>query len=168
MPVTISLTIDRISASAPSETGSRFGWARQGGGAIAGDERYRLRFGSFEASGDAFLWAGHAVLGEHHLPSAGSALLCNFADVAPEAEKEFNAWYDSEHVPSLAALPGVERVTRYRSESAGPAYLALFELARQDIAQGEAWLEAARTPWTARMKPFTRGFRSYIFGPVSA
>ena len=27
-------------------------------------------------------------------------------NVAPEAEEDFNAWYDEEHLPALAGVPG--------------------------------------------------------------
>ncbi|WP_235973724.1 DUF4286 family protein [Parasphingopyxis marina] len=95
-----------------------------------------------------------------------SVLLCNFTAIPADAEEEFNAWYDSEHVPRLAALPGVRRARRYRSAEQKPAYLALYELDQAQVAQGDAWLTAARTPWTAWMKRFTRDYRSFLFEPL--
>ncbi|MBP6707318.1 MAG: hypothetical protein KA134_08465, partial [Achromobacter sp.] len=34
-------------------------------------------------------------------------------DVLPEAEADLNAWYDQEHLPGLAAVPGTVRALRY-------------------------------------------------------
>jgi hypothetical protein len=60
----------------------------------------------------------------------------------------------------------VQRVRRYRSSEHDPAYLAFYEIDAPQVAQGDAWLTAARTPWTMRMKQFTRGYRSYLFEPL--
>ncbi|APL96111.1 hypothetical protein EWH08_16410 [Sphingobium indicum] len=111
-------------------------------------------------------WSGARVacVGLVEIANA-TALLCNFLEVADEAEEEFNAWYDTEHLPRLGALPGVSGIARYRSEGS-PRYLALFTLAGSDIPAGDAWRTAARTPWTARIKRFTRGYRSFLFTPA--
>ncbi|GAK64892.1 uncharacterized protein PAN0_007d3108 [Moesziomyces antarcticus] len=42
-----------------------------------------------------------------------SYLVCNSVDIAPEAESEFNAWWEQEHVPMLAKVPGWRRSRRF-------------------------------------------------------
>ena len=48
-------------------------------------------------------------------------------DVGPEHEDEFNAWYDSEHVPQVTALAGFVRARRYICAEADIRYLAWYE-----------------------------------------
>ena len=39
-------------------------------------------------------------------------------------EEEFNAWYDTEHIPERLAVPGVETAVRFSSTTgAAPKYL---------------------------------------------
>ncbi|MDQ3703377.1 MAG: antibiotic biosynthesis monooxygenase [Chloroflexota bacterium] len=64
------------------------------------------------------------------------------ANVAPEHEEAFNAWYDGEHVHDVSRLPGCIRGTRYRvvdglAGDTGYRYLALYEF------ESEAALRAA-------------------------
>ena len=94
--------------------------------------------------------------------TAGSAsgLLFFAMNVVPEAEADFNAWYDEEHVPRLSAVPGCISARRFRivkavSEGAH-RYLALYRLESPDVCSSKAWQEAALTPWTERIRPHTR------------
>ncbi|MGH7061185.1 MAG: hypothetical protein ACREFH_12415, partial [Stellaceae bacterium] len=73
--------------------------------------------------------------GEQILPGALDApenaggLLLNAMSVAPEHEAEFNEWYDTEHVPALAAVPGTLCARRYRAHNpGGQRYVALYHL----------------------------------------
>ena len=51
---------------------------------------------------------GDQILPGDQLPPANAGgLLLNAMNVAPELEAEFNEWYDKEHIPALAAVPGV-------------------------------------------------------------
>jgi hypothetical protein len=45
--------------------------------------------------------------GEQLPPAKAGGLLLNAMNIAPELEAEFNEWYDKEHIPALAAVPGV-------------------------------------------------------------
>ena len=47
--------------------------------------------------------------GEQVSPADAGALLLNAMNVAPEAEDDFNKWYDEEHIPALAASPNLLR-----------------------------------------------------------
>jgi hypothetical protein len=60
---------------------------------------------------------------------------------------DFNAWYDTEHLAGLAAVPGVARATRYRvAEGAGPRYHAGYDLAERSAFNSPAWLPSAARP----------------------
>jgi hypothetical protein len=76
-------------------------------------------------------------------------------NVAPEAEQEFNAWYDEEHVPRLCAVPGCLGARRFRSSGSSPKYLALYHLSAPEVVSTKVWEEAAVTPWTLKLRPHT-------------
>lgn len=81
-------------------------------------------------------------------------LLSVCLDIAPEVEDEFNEWYNVDHLPKLAAVPGVACARRYRSLSGnGTKYLALYELNNEQARSTEAWSKAANTEWTLKMRP---------------
>jgi hypothetical protein len=101
--------------------------------------------------GEQTAHAGNAV------PKDAPALLLNAMSVAPEHEREFNDWYDTEHVPALAAVPGTLCARRFRSTGASAQHsLALYWLASIDVQTSAAWKAAANTPWTERMRPHFR------------
>ena len=84
-------------------------------------------------------------------------MLLNAMSVAPEHEREFDDWYDSEHIPALAAVPGTLCARRYRGTgAAAQRSLALYHLASAEIPKSTAWITAANTPWTERMRPHFR------------
>lgn len=83
--------------------------------------------------------------------NAGGILLVGLS-VPPERDEEFNAWYNTEHLPRLAAVPGVLRARRFLSEAQEPLYLAVYELADPDVPKSDAWGAAARSPWTTRQR----------------
>ena len=92
-------------------------------------------------------------------PEGAGGLLLNAMNVAPEAEADFNAWYDEEHLPALARVPGTLAARRYRSAEAGGGshrYVAIYHLASPDVARSKAWMAAVDTPWTARVRPHFR------------
>ncbi len=63
-------------------------------------------------------------------------------DVDPEKEKQFNNWYNKEHVPALLKVPGVIGASRYVSMEGTPKYTAIYELERPDVITSEAWKKA--------------------------
>ncbi len=97
--------------------------------------------------------------GEQTLPGAAGSprgaegRLVNAMNVADGHEAEFNEWYDHEHVPALAAVPGVLSAHRFRDPKGTHRYLALYHLESPDVTTGEAWKTAASTPWTERLRP---------------
>ena len=49
-------------------------------------------------------------------------------DVDPDKEKQFNEWYDGEHIPALLKVLGVLSASRYTSLKGTPKYWTLYEL----------------------------------------
>jgi len=79
----------------------------------------------------------------------------------PAQEAEFYDWYDNEHMPALAGVPGVLRARRYQAVSGSPASLSAFELSARDVFESPPWLEARKTPRTARIRTlFTNARRA--------
>jgi hypothetical protein len=75
-------------------------------------------------------------------------------DISPAVEAEFNEWYNVDHLPKLAAVPGVYCARRYRRLSGnGTKYLALYELANEQVTNTDAWSKAVHTEWTLQMRP---------------
>lgn len=75
-------------------------------------------------------------------------------DVAPAHEDEFNDWYEQEHLPGLAAVPGTVRAARYRVVTGdGPRYLACYDLVAREVLGSPAWLAIRGTAWSARVRP---------------
>ena len=78
-------------------------------------------------------------------------------DVAHDLEKTFNDVYDHEHLPTLAAVPGVIRATRYRQPSpTDPRYIAAYELESPAVLQSREWKTAGESGrWPAEIRPHT-------------
>ena len=94
--------------------------------------------------------------GEAAAPTSAGGLLLNAMNVSAEAEDDFNSWYDEEHVPALAAVPGTLSARRYRSAEVGGGthkYVAIYYLESPDVTRTEAWKRAVETPWTSRVQP---------------
>ena len=84
-------------------------------------------------------------------------------DIPDALEAEFNAWYDSEHVPWIAAIPGVTRAARYRALQGPTRYVSIYHLSAPSAYQAESWQRANATPWTQRMRASFLSPRSFIF-----
>jgi hypothetical protein len=92
-------------------------------------------------------------------PEGAGGLLLNAMNVAPEAEADFNAWYDEEHLPALARVPGTLAARRYRSAETGGGshrYVALYYLESPAVTQSADWAAAIDTPWSAKVRPHFR------------
>lgn len=83
-------------------------------------------------------------------------------DVLPEFEAEFNAWYDQEHLPGLAAVPGVVRAMRLRRLDGRPVYHACYDFARREAFGSPPWLAVRATPWSTRVRAAFRDTRRIL------
>jgi hypothetical protein len=102
-------------------------------------------------------YEGEQILpGDQTAPRDAAGLLVNAMSVPPEHEHEFNEWYNTEHIPALAGVPGALCARRYRGSGAAQRYVAVYHLASPDVPDSPAWKTAANTPWTERMRPHFR------------
>jgi hypothetical protein len=100
---------------------------------------------------------GEQILpGDLVAPAGAGGLLVNAMNVDPAYEQEFNEWYDNEHIPALAAVPGTLCARRFRDMKGSHRYLALYHLQSADVPLTAAWKKAAGTPWTERLRPHFR------------
>jgi len=90
-------------------------------------------------------------------PEAGALLVASM-NIDPAQEAEFTKWYNTEHLPQLAAVPGVLAARRFRATDTASErrYLALYHLRDGSVSRSDAWAKAANTPWTERMRPHFR------------
>jgi hypothetical protein len=101
-------------------------------------------------------YEGEQILpGEQLAPREAGGLLLNAMNIAPELEAEFNDWYDKEHIPALAAVPGVLSARRFRG-SGNRTYVALYHLDHPDVVESAEWKTARESDWTTRLKPHFR------------
>jgi hypothetical protein len=102
---------------------------------------------------------GEQILpGDALAPDGPVAMLLIAMNPAAEAEGEFNEWYNTEHLPALAGVPGVLCARRYRGTGATQRYAAIYHFANPDVPNTAAWKTAGGTPWTLRMRPHFRDF----------
>ena len=101
--------------------------------------------------------------GDVPAPEGAGALLVNAMNISPEVEKEFNAWYEQEHLPALNNVPGTLSSRRFKARADDPDrthdYVTIYHLESANITQSEAWVSAVNTPWSAKIKPH---FRDHI------
>src|SRR4030095_208550 len=74
-----------------------------------------------------------------------------------EPDKKFNAWYKTEHLPELLAVPGIHSAARYKAVKGGPKYLAFYELENVGVLRTSAFADRPRTPWGQRVSPSVIG-----------
>ena len=88
-------------------------------------------------------------------PANAGGMMMFAMNVKPEAEADFNAWYDQEHRPRLAAVPGCLCARRFRTEGGTHKYIAIYHLESPAVCSSQTWREAADTPWTMKIRPQT-------------
>ncbi len=96
------------------------------------------------------------------MPLHGKGMLITFTEVKARDERDFNEWYNREHIDERVNLPGFHRARRYAAVRASPKYLATYECDTVgDLATpGYLQLLANQTPWSqAVMARFTRFHR---------
>ena len=103
---------------------------------------------------------GTQILPGDQLPPADAGgLLLNAMNIAPELEAEFNEWYDKEHIPALAAVPGVLCSRRFRGRAGTRKYVALYHLTSPSVVESAEWKQARQSEWTTRLTP---NFRDHL------
>jgi hypothetical protein len=95
--------------------------------------------------------------GDGHVAQKGSGIFLVYVDIDAKDAKEFNAWYNTEHLPELLAVPGILAAARYQAVKGGPKYLACYELENVEILHTPAFTNRPRTPWGQRVSPSVIG-----------
>jgi hypothetical protein len=92
-------------------------------------------------------------------------------DVPPDKEKEFNAWYNTEHIPAMKRVPGFVTARRFMvietqlpprggSGSSSPKYVTLYDIESERVFQSEAFLKERNSPWSSWVRSwYSRRFR---------
>jgi hypothetical protein len=94
-------------------------------------------------------------------------------DIPDHIVDEYNEWYDKEHLPRCAGIPGVFRARRYMSTGIlggtgdGPRYLTAYELAGPDVWESPAAQLARKTPWTEKMRSLFSNTRRALYKLVA-
>jgi hypothetical protein len=81
----------------------------------------------------------------------------------PALEEEFNAWYDTEHIPERAAVPGFHTALRYISVDGHPRYLAMYDAENAEVFDTEGYMRVSfdrASPWTKRVTSRVKVYRS--------
>lgn len=81
----------------------------------------------------------------------------------PTLEDEFNAWYDTEHIPERLAVPGFETGIRYVCISGAPKYMAIYDVENTDVLSSPDYLRVSfdnASPWTKRVTSRVQVYRS--------
>lgn len=99
--------------------------------------------------------AEEIVAAKTALPDNAGGFLLVAMNVDPQAEDEFNDWYDTEHLPRLLAVPGCLSARRFRAGGGTHKYLAVYHLDSPEVCASQIWKDAVATPWTARIIPRT-------------
>lgn len=85
-----------------------------------------------------------------------TGLLVTMTEPPPEMEEEFNAWYDTEHLPERLAIPGFVSARRWMARGVGPGegkYLATYELESTAVLKTAEYLAHVGdnfSPWSRR------------------
>ena len=93
-------------------------------------------------------YEGEQILpGDATAPANAGGLLLVGMTPASDVEPAFNAWYDKEHVPALASVPGVLCARRFRTNDGNTKYVALYHLEAPGVVETAEWKRAsASTP----------------------
>lgn len=96
------------------------------------------------------------------MPLHGKGMLIVFNQVKERHERDFNEWYNREHIDERVNLPGFHRARRYVAVRGAPKYLATYECDTVDDLARPGYLQLLtnQTPWSqaviARFTKFKR------------
>ena len=100
----------------------------------------------------------------------GRSIFLVYTDLVDDKyDQEFNAWYDTRHIPQLLAIPGFLDAARYVAVKGGPKYLAAYELESPEVLQSDAFVNRPTLPGDEQLSPrvigknFTRVVGAQIF-----
>ena len=84
----------------------------------------------------------------------GPTILVVGTECPPEAEEEWNRWYNAKHVPDVLKFKGVKKATRYKiigdDKGEYPKYLVIYEFESRQAAEAyntSPEFDALRKDW---------------------
>jgi len=77
--------------------------------------------------------------------------------------EELLDWYDTEHMPGLASVPGAIRATRMLNHDHGPLSLACYDLVSTETLGSPPWLAVRGSEWSSRVRPHFTNTRRTMF-----
>jgi len=98
--------------------------------------------------------------------SAGESPVFHYVvETDPEAgwADEIARWYNTEHMPGLAGVPGCVRASRYLNHDHGPLSYACYDLVTQETLGSAPWLAVRNTDWSSRARPHFTNTRRTMF-----
>jgi hypothetical protein len=80
---------------------------------------------------------------------------------------ELERWYDTEHMPGLAAVPGCTRTMRLYNHDHGPLSLAFYELVTTQTLGSAPWLAVRLTSWSDVVRPHFTNTKRTMFNIIA-
>lgn len=108
--------------------------------------------------------------GEYRVPST-KIIFAVGHDVPPNKDEEFNAWYDTEHIPAMNRVAGfvtsrrfsaadIELPPRAGSRKLSPKYVTLYDLESEEVLRSESFMRETNSPWSSWVRSwYSRRFR---------
>ncbi len=96
----------------------------------------------------------------------GAAPVAHYVvETDPEAgwQAELERWYDTEHMPGLAAVPGCILAQRYYNHDQGPFSLACYDLVAESVLGSPPWLAVRASAWSDIVRPHFTNTRRTMF-----
>lgn len=86
-------------------------------------------------------------------------------EMDPEAgwQDELFAWYDQEHLPGLANVPGCIAAFRFINLDYSPHSFACYDLINPEVLGCEPWLKIRFTSWSDRVRPHFTNVKRTMF-----
>ena len=112
------------------------------------------------------------------MPIMSKYLFVASMDVDTDKEELFNEVYDTEHLPNLLKVPGVQSVARMEGEPFaisiggeekrvphdGPRHSALYEIDSPHVLVSREWAKAVEAcRWSRDVRPFTHNRRHALY-----
>src|SRR5438105_13846321 len=86
------------------------------------------------------------------MPLSGQGMLITLMDADPAEERDFNQWYDKEHIIERVSIPGILEARRYIAVAAEPKYLNFYTTETLEVLRGPAYLAALHNPPDCRRR----------------
>ena len=82
-------------------------------------------------------------------------------------QDEVRRWYDTEHMPGLANVPGCVRARRFVNHDRGPRSFACYDLAHAGVTESAPWRAVRATEWSGRVRPQFRNAKRTMFSELA-